>query len=297
MIAGVSWVWWLGFHAVVAAVLVADSLLPGRRRESRYSHIFVWMGTAGMAVAAACFACWIAVAMGRRTALEFAAGYAIEASLSIDNLFVFMALFQGFQLDEQRQRKALLWGVWGAFVLRAVFIAAGVTLLRRFEWVTWIFGLFLLYAAWRMVRSSSARAAGPAWIARLQPAKRLRPKVRSMLTVIVAVEVTDLLFATDSIPAVLSITHNPFVAYTSNVAAILGLRSLYFALAAMLERFRYLHYGLGAILAFTALKMLAAGWISVPVTLSLAVIGAILAVCAVVSVASRQDSKSASQRI
>ncbi len=294
MIAGVSWAWWLGFHAVVAAVLVADSLLPGRRRESRYSYIFIWLGTAGLAAAAACFACWIAVAMGWRTALEFAAGYTIEASLSIDNLFVFMVLFQGFQLDPQRQRKALLWGVWGAFVLRAVFIAAGVTLLRRFEWVTWIFGLFLLYAAWRVVRSGSARAASPAWIVRLQPAKRLRPEVRSLLTVILAVEATDLLFATDSIPAVLSITHNPFVAYTSNVAAILGLRSLYFALAAMLDRFRYLHYGLGAILAFAALKMLAARWISVPVTLSLAVIGAILAVCAVATAAGQRVSKSAS---
>ena len=130
--------------------------------------------------------------------------------------------------------------MWGAFVLRAVFIAAGVTLLRRFEWITWIFGLFLLYAAWRMVRGGSARAAIPEWIVRLQPAKG------SLLPVILAVEVTDLLFATDSIPAVLSVTHNPFVAYTSNVAAILGLRSLYFALAAMLDRFRYLHYGLGA---------------------------------------------------
>ena len=111
---------------------------------------------------------------------------------------------------------------------------------------------------------------------------------------ILAVEVTDLLFATDSIPAVLSVTHNPFVAYTSNVAAILGLRSLYFALAAMLDRFRYLHYGLGAILAFAALKMLAARWIEVPVTISLAVIGVILAVCAVASVASQRDGKSAS---
>ena len=116
----------------------------------------------GWLLAAAGFACWIAVAMGRQTALEFAAGYTIEASLSIDNLFVFLVLFQGFQISRQRQHKALLWGVWGAFVLRAVFIAAGVTLLRRFEWVTWIFGLFLLYAAWRLVRGGSARAAIPA---------------------------------------------------------------------------------------------------------------------------------------
>ncbi|MGD1064337.1 MAG: branched-chain amino acid ABC transporter substrate-binding protein [Terracidiphilus sp.] len=285
MIAGVSWAWWVGFHAVVAAVLLADSFLPGRRRESRHAQTFLWLGTAGLVLAAAGFACWIAVAQGRQAALEFAAGYTIEASLSIDNLFVFLVLFQGFRISPQRQHKTLLWGVWGAFALRALFIAAGISLLRRFEWVTWVFGLFLLYAAWRLVRGGSARAAIPEWIVRLQPAKG------SMLPVILAVEFTDLLFATDSIPAVLSITHNPFVAYTSNVMAILGLRSLYFALAGMLERFRNLHYGLGAILAFGALKMLAVRWIAVPTTISLVVIGVILAVCAVASAASQRDSK------
>jgi tellurite resistance protein TerC len=277
MIAGVSWAWWVGFHAAVAAVLLADSFLPGHRRTSRYAQAFVWVGTAGLVLAAAGFACWIAMAQGRQAALEFVAGYTIEMSMSVDNLFVFLVLFQGFRISAQRQHKALLWGVWGAFVLRAAFIAAGITLLRRFEWVTWIFGLFLLYAAWRLLRGGSARAAVPAWIARLQPAKG------SLLPVILAVEVTDLLFATDSIPAVLSITHNPFVAYTSNVLAVLGLRSLYFALAGMLERFRYLHYGLGAILAFAALKMLAARWIEVSATISLVVMGVILAVCALAS--------------
>ena len=281
MIAGVSWVWWVGFHAVVAAVLLADSFLPGHRRESRYAQAFVWVGIAGLVLAAAGFACWIAVAQGRQAALEFAAGYTIEESLSIDNLFVFMVLFQGFRISAQRQHKALMWGVWGAFVLRALFIAAGISLLRRFEWVTWVFGLFLLYMAWRLIRGGSAHAAIPEWIVRLQPAKG------SLLPVILAVEFTDLLFATDSIPAVLSITHNPFVAYTSNVMAILGLRSLYFALSGMLERFRNLHYGLGAILAFTALKMLAARWIEVPATISLVAIGVILAVCAVMTARDR----------
>jgi tellurite resistance protein TerC len=290
MIAGVSWAWWVGFHAVVAAVLLADSFLPGHRRTSRYAQAFVWVGTAGVVLAAAGFACWIAVAQGRQPALEFAAGYSIEASLSIDNLFVFLVLFRGFQIGPQRQHRALMWGVWGAFVLRAAFIAAGITLLKRFEWVTWVFGLFLLYMAWRLVRASSANAAMPEWIVRLQPAKG------SLLPVILAVEATDLLFATDSIPAILSITHNPFVAYTSNVAAILGLRSLYFALAGMLERFRYLHYGLGAILAFAALKMLAARWIEVPATISLVVIGGILAVCAVASAVGQRISKTASQK-
>jgi len=274
---GEPWPWWVGFHAVVALALVADSLLPGHRRESKHAQTFVWLGTIGLALAAAGFACWIAVAMGKQTALEFVTGYTIETSLSIDNLFVFLVLFEGFRIGAQRQHTALQWGVWGAFVLRAVFIAVGVTLLQKFEWVTWIFGLILLYAAWRLVREGSPRAAIPEWIVRLQPAKG------SLLPVIVAVEVTDLLFAMDSIPAVLSVTHNPFVAYTSNVAAILGLRSLYFGLAGMLDRFKYLHYGLGAILAFAALKMLAAKWVDVPATLSLVVIGVILAVCAAAS--------------
>jgi tellurite resistance protein TerC len=167
--------------------------------------------------------------------------------------------------------------VAGAVVLRALFIAAGITLLRRFDWITWIFGVILLYAAWRLVRGGSANAAIPEWILRLQPAKG------SLLPVILAVEFTDVLFAFDSIPAVLAVSHNPFVVYTSNIAAVLGLRSLYFALASLLDRFRYLHYGLGVLLAFVALKMLAARWIDVPITLSLAVMGAILAVCAVVS--------------
>jgi len=290
MIAGVSWAWWIGFHAVVALVLVADSFLPGHRQETRHPHIAAWLGTAGMVLAAVVFAGWVAVTMGKQTALEFVAGYTVESSLSVDNLFVFLVLFEGFRISRQRQHTALLWGVWGAFVLRSIFIAAGVTLLQRFEWITWVFGLFLLYAAFRLVRSGSPRAAIPEWIVKLQPAKG------SLLPVILAVEVTDLLFATDSIPAVLAVTHNPFVAYTSNVAAIMGLRSLYFALADLLDRFRYLHFGLGALLAFVALKMLAARWIDVPVTISLAVIGAILAVSAVVSAVSRRVGRTASQR-
>ena len=277
MIAGVSWVWWLGFHAVVVVLLLADSLLPGHRRPTRYPQAFAWLGTATVVLAATGFAAWIAVTQGRQTALEFVGGYAIEASLSVDNLFVFMVIFQGFRISPQRQHDALMWGVGGAVVLRALFIAAGIALLRRFDWITWIFGLFLLYAAWRLVRGGSANAAIPEWIRRLQPARG------SLLPVILAIEVSDVLFATDSIPAVLAISHNPFVVYTSNIAAILGLRSLYFALASLLDRFRYLHYGLGALLAFAALKMLAARWMEVPITLSLAVMGAILAICAVVS--------------
>ncbi len=290
MIAGASWTWWLGFHAVVVALLVADALLTGRQTESRRTQSLAWLWTALLVAAATAFAAWIAIAKGHQPALEFVAGYAIEASLSVDNLFVFLILFQGFRISPRRQHTALLWGVAGAVVLRALFIAAGITLLKRFEWITWIFGLILLYAAWRLLRGGAANAAIPAAPAalrglfrKLQPAKRLRPGISSLLPVILAVELTDLLFAFDSIPAVLAVSHNPFVVYTSNIAAILGLRSLYFALAALLHRLRYLHYGLAALLTFVALKMLASRWIEVPITLSLAVIGAILAVCAVIS--------------
>jgi tellurite resistance protein TerC len=275
MIAGVSWVWWLGFHAVVAALLVADALWLNQRRALRHPQAFAWLGTAVVVLAATGFAAWIAVVQGRQPALEFVGGYAIETSLSVDNLFVFMVIFQGFRIGPERQHKALLWGVGGAVVLRVLFIAAGITLLRRFDWITWVFGLFLLYAAVRLVRGGSARAAIPQWVLNLQPAGG------SLLPVILAVEVSDVLFAVDSIPAVLAISHNPFVVYTSNIAAVVALRSLYFALASLLDRFRYLHYGLGALLGFVALKMLASRWIDVPITISLAVMGGILAVCAV----------------
>jgi tellurite resistance protein TerC len=277
MIGGASWVWWLGFHAAVIVLLGVDAFLLSRTQNGSRTTGRAWIWTCVLIVAAAAFAAWIYWERGRQTALEFVAGYAIETSLSIDNLFVFLVLFQGFRIDEKHQHRALLWGVGGAIVMRAIFIVAGVTLLNRFHWVTWVFGLFLLYAAWRLLRGGSAKAAIPEWIRKLQPAKG------SLLPVILAVEVTDLLFAVDSIPAVLAVSHDPFVVYTSNIAAILGLRSLYFALASLLDRFRYLHYGLGALLAFVALKMLAAPWLKVPITLSLAIIGAILGVCAVAS--------------
>jgi tellurite resistance protein TerC len=127
MIAGVSWVWWLGFHAVVAALLLADSLLAGHQRESRRTPTIAWLWTALLVAAATGFAAWVAIAKGRQPALEFVAGYAIEASLSVDNLFIFLVIFQGFRITPQRQHTALLWGMAGAVVLRALFIAAGIT--------------------------------------------------------------------------------------------------------------------------------------------------------------------------
>jgi tellurite resistance protein TerC len=278
MIAGATWTWWLGFHLVVVVLIAIDAMLPSHRRETTHAQRTAWLWTGFLVLLASAFAVWISYTHGRQLALEFVAGYAIETSLSIDNLFVFLVLFKGFEVSPLRQHTALLYGVAGAIVLRALFIAAGITLIQRFEWITWVFGLMLLYAAWRLVAGGSAHAAIPRWIRNLHPSKN------SLLPVIIAVEFTDLLFAVDSIPAVLAVSRHPFVIYTSNIAAILGLRSLYSALASLLDRFRYLHYGLGILLAFVAFKMLAGHWIEVPITLSLVIMGAILGICALVSV-------------
>jgi tellurite resistance protein TerC len=277
MIGDAPWAWWIGFHVVVVVLLVADSLLTSHSKSPNVNQKLALAWTALLVLAVAGFAWWIAVEEGRAPALQFVAGYAIEMSLSIDNLFVFLVLFQGFGINQRQQHRALTWGVVGAIVLRAAFIAVGVILLDRLHWVTWVFGLVLLYAAWKLVRGGSAKAVIPEWIRRLQPAEG------SLLPVILAVEFTDLLFAVDSVPAVLAISRNPFIVYTSNIAAILGLRSLYFVLAGLLDRLRYLHYGLGVLLAFVAFKMLASQWIEIPITLSLAIIGGILGVCALAS--------------
>jgi tellurite resistance protein TerC len=277
MIGGATWTWWIGFHLAVALLLLVDSCLPSHRHESRQTHWAAWLWTACLAIAAALFAGWIALRQGHVPALQFVAGYAIETSLSIDNLFVFLILFRGFRISHHEQHRALLWGVFGAIILRAVFIALGVSLLNRFGWVSYIFGAILLYAAWRLVRGSSASDALPGWVVQLQKHRR------GLLVVILAVEATDLLFAVDSIPAVLAVSRDPFVVYTSNIAAILGLRSLYFALSSLLDRFRYLHYGLGALLAFVAAKMLLAHWIEIPTGWSLSIMAAILVVCALAS--------------
>ncbi len=279
MIAGVSWVWWAGFHVVVVLLLVGDWLLPGHRRETRHAQAFAWLGTALLVLAAAAFAGWIALVQGRQTALEFVAGYTIETSLSIDNLFVFMVLFQGFRISPQRQHKALLWGMGGAVLLRGLFIVAGVTLLKRFGWVT----LDLRPLPSLCGLPAGAGRLGAGGHSRLDSAHATRQGIPA---------------AGDRCrrghrSAVRGRLHSrrsrrsrtiPSLSTHRILPPLLGLRSLYFALAAMLDRFRYLHYGLGALLGFVALKMLAARWVEVPITISLAVIGVVLAVCGTASV-------------
>jgi tellurite resistance protein TerC len=284
MIGGATWSWWIGFHVVTGVLLLVDLLLPSHKKESGPSPKTAWIWTAVLALLSFGFAGFIAIEQGRVTAMEFIAGYTIETSLSVDNLFVFLVIFQGFRLNGAQQHKALAWGVGGAIIMRALFIAVGVTLIQHFEWVTYVFGGILLYAAWRLMSQHSTRDVIPRWV------RNIHPKEGSLLPVILAVEMTDVLFAVDSIPAVLAVSRDPFVVYTSNIAAILGLRSLYFALASLLDHLRYLHYGLGLMLGFVAFKMLTSHWIDVPITLSLAIMGSILAICALASLAAERKS-------
>jgi len=275
----------IAFAVVVAALLTVDLALlqrPGRTASVRTA----WIWTAILAVLAGGWALWIGATTGRQPAVEFITGYVIEASLSIDNLFVFLMLFRALRLDAEQQRRVLLWGVLGAIVFRGVLIAAGTTLLTRFVWVQYAFGLLLALAAFRLLlaKPGVAPVHGPVrWIQTccLRYGADTRLTAGSLLLVIAAIEVTDLLFALDSIPAVLAVTRNSWIAFTSNIFAVLGLRSLYFALSGMLERFRWLHYGLASILAFVAFKMLAARWIAISAAASLAVIAAILLLFAV----------------
>jgi tellurite resistance protein TerC len=275
---------WLAFAVLVAGLLLAD-LAFLQRAGRRVSQRAAWLWTAFLAVLACGFSLYLAHTSGKQPALEFLTGYLIEGSLSIDNLFVFLLLFRALHLGAEQQRRVLLWGVLGAIVLRGVLIVAGTTLLARFAWVQDAFGALLALAAIRLLlaRPGAVPVRGPVrWIRDccLRYIGDTRLALSSLLLVIAAVEATDLLFALDSIPAVLAVTRNPWIAFTSNIFAVLGLRSLYFALASMLDRFHLLHYGLACILAFVAFKMLTARWIVIPVGASLVVIVSILAIFA-----------------
>lgn len=268
MIAGAPLSYWLGFHAVVLLMLVVDLVVLGRGCDGpRFRGAFAW--TIFLVLLALAFAGFLLRTQGPERALEFLSGYVLEGSLSIDNLFVFLVLFDSFGLTVAQQHRALVYGVLGAIVLRALFIVAGVALLDRFAAMQYIFGLLLLYAAWRLLRQKRSREARPTisqWMR--DRGWHLSPLLLAVLTV----EITDLVFAVDSVPAVLSVTHDTFIVYTSNIFAILGLRSLYFVLQGLLHRLHLLHYGLAGILAFVGGKMLAAQWFEIPTLWSLLII-------------------------
>jgi tellurite resistance protein TerC len=291
---------WLYFHLALVVLLAAEYALhlavPDTRRKAIYA-IILWT-TAALVLGAVLVRPYHATG-----SLQYLAGYAIEQALSIDNLFVFLLLFRLFRIPAARQPRVLFWGVAGAMLMRGLFIAGGLSLLNRFHWVEYVFAAILLLAAVRLLKPenpSSNPHETPRWIAwltKLQPISERQDKFfveengRRMATILllalVAVELTDVVFALDSIPAVLSITRVPFLAYTSNIMAVMGLRSLYVLLAEMLTKLRYMHFGLAALLIFASLKMLLADWIAIGPLLSLGIIGALLAVTIGASLAAK----------
>lgn len=289
---------WILFNLFVVAMLALDlGVLSRRARGVGFREALAWSG-AWIALACA-FAAALFFWHGRGDALQFVTGYVIELSLSVDNLFVFLLIFRYFKVPGERQHKVLFWGILGALVVRGFFIAAGVGLIRRFDWITYAFGAFLVYSGLKLLRESKAEI-HPEKNPVLRLFRRVLPvtdeyesgrfftrraglNATPLLIVLLVIETTDVVFAVDSIPAVLAITLNAFIVYTSNVFAILGLRSMYFALAGMMDLFHYLHYGLSVVLIFMGLKMIGAHYVNVPTEWALGIVLLVLATSVVAS--------------
>jgi len=297
-----NWIFWLLFNVFVLAMLALDLGVFHRTKHVVHFREAIGWTTVWIALAA-CFALLIYFFGDTLTgtyarpnselALEFVTGYLIEESLSVDNLFVFLVLFRYFAVPRKYQHGVLLWGVIGALVMRGIFILVGVKLLNAFAWLIYIFGAILIYSGIRLFRQKDEKLDPNKnvvyrWFRKLFPLTTeyegdkffvRRDGVRyatPLAVVLLMIETTDLLFATDSIPAVLAITREPFIVYTSNVFAILGLRSLYFALAGMIETFHLLHYGLSVILIFIGAKMISSHYMHMPIGLALGVVAGVL---------------------
>jgi len=266
--------YWIAFHVALVTLLGVEYLVhlavPNARRKAMWA-IGMWVG------ASLLLAVVLSRVYGATGATQYLAGYAVEQVMSLDNLFVFLLLFGLFRIPPSKQPKVLYWGVAGAVVLRGLFVAGGVGLLNRFHWIEYVFGALLLVAAVRLLKPEPSedepeRAPGwLKWLTKWHPISENQDHflvvengqrmATVMLLALVAVEFTDVVFALDSIPAVLSITRHPFLAYTSNIMAVMGLRSLYVLLAAGLAKLRFLHFGLAVVLGFAAVKMLLADWV------------------------------------
>ena len=318
-------IWWIGFNAFVLAMLALDlGVFHRKAHEVSIREALAWSGvwvTLALVFAVGLLLGWWGGYVPedrQKAALEFLTGYLVEKSLSVDNVFVIALLFTYFQVPARHQHRILFWGILGALVMRAALIFAGIELLRRFHPVVYIFGALLILSGVRMWRAKERKIKPERnpllkWIRHRVPVtKELRGQkffVREdgaftatpLFVVLLFVEWTDLIFAIDSIPAILAITRDPFVVYTSNVMAILGLRALYFALAGIMERFHLLHYGLSILLVFIGVKMLAVDIVKIPTAVSLAVIGFVLALSVILSLAlpvrRRSPDKAAARKV
>ena len=296
---------WIGFNLFVLAMLGLDLGVFHRKAHAvTVREALVWS------------AVWIALALlfnmgvyfwrGPKPALDFLTGYLIEKSLSVDNIFVFLLIFSTFRVPSQYQHTVLFWGIVGALLMRALFIAIGVTLIQTFHWVVYIFGAFLLLTGVKMAIQQEDREIDLERHVVLRLLRRFLPITERyeggkffvkragrtfatpLFVVLLVVETTDVIFAVDSIPAILAITVDPFIVYTSNVFAILGLRALYFALADLAHRFHFLHYGLAAILAFVGVKMLLVDVYKIPIGIALSVVAGILLLSVLASLVQRR---------
>lgn len=301
---------WIGFNVAVLAILALD-LGVLHRRSSKVSLKEAATWSAVWVALSLCFAFAVYRTLGRQSGLEFLTGYLIEYALSVDNIFVFVLIFSYFSVPEKYQHRVLFWGIVGALILRGVMIVAGSALVTRFEWMLYIFGAFLVFTGLRMAFQKAEETYNPEKDPVLRLTRRLVPvtddyrgdsffvrepdaagKLRYAATplfiVLLIVDTTDIIFATDSIPAIFAVTRDPFIVYTSNICAVLGLRALYFLLAGVVDKFVYLKLGLSIVLVFIGAKMLADPFIHLPIVASLGVVAAVLAASILASLRSQR---------
>ncbi len=290
-------VFWILFNLFVLAVLALDlGVLNRRSRRTGLREALIW--SAVWIALAAAFAVLVLLWHGRSLALQFVAGYVIELSLSLDNLFLFLVIFRYFKVPDEHQHKVLFAGILGALIMRGLFIVAGVGLISRFVWITYAFGALLVVSGFRLLRGDKEIHPDKNLVLRLFRrvlpvtqeyvggrffARQSRLYATPLFVVLLLVETSDILFAVDSIPAVFAITLNAFIVYTSNVFAILGLRSMYFALAGTMNAFQYLHYGLSVVLILIGLKMLGSHYVSISTEWTLAIVLFVLGISIIAS--------------
>ena len=292
---------WAGFLVFIACMLALDLGVFNRRsHEVSVKEALIWCGV-WFALAMG-FNLLVSVKLGPQPALEFFTGYLVELCLSVDNVFVFIVIFQYFRVEPRYQHRVLFWGILGAVLMRAVFIFAGISLINAFHWIIYVFGAFLVYTGVKLAMPKKEDGFAPEKNPLIKLARRVLPvtphfeggnffvrphgrlHATPLFIVLLVIETTDVMFALDSIPAVIAITRNEFVVFTSNIFAILGLRSLYFAVSGIMQLFRYLNLGLAVILVFIGVKMLVSHWIDIPIKLSLGIIGGVLALSIIASV-------------
>ena len=299
---------WIGFNLLVAVLLILDLFVFNRNSKTMKVKEALWWSLFWISLAVA-FNIFIYFALGKDKALQFLTGYLIEESLSVDNLFVFILLFAFFKTPPQYQRKVLFWGVIGAIFFRALFIIVGFSALQKFPWITYIFGAFLIYTAIKMILEKNNEVHPEnnpitKFLGKVMPISQKyddhkfftkidgKNFATPLLVALIVVETTDIIFALDSIPAVLAVTPDAFIAYSSNIFAILGLRALYFALEGIMRLFHFLHYGLSVILLFIGAKlMIPHSWFEIDTITSLFVVGSILVLSILMSLMIKEKKK------